>query len=153
MESRLASCADTMVSRNRDFAGRRLMAGTVRALQVEDTLCLTGGSDGDVRLWDMRIVEDYEDRLQKVNQRDADRNVLEKIADNRSVSENSDDWDEGPSGYTDASMLTTASQVEDSGPCVRVLGGHSKAISALSYEDGTLVCFPHPSQFMPLIDR
>lgn len=91
-------------------------------------------------MWDLRIVEDYEDRLQRVNQREADRSVLDKITEHRSVSEDdSDDWEEGPSGYTDASMLTTASQVEENGPCVRVLGGHSKAISALCYEDGTLV--------------
>ncbi|KAL1749135.1 WD40-repeat-containing domain protein [Schizophyllum fasciatum] len=33
----------------------------VRCLQVEDHVCLTGGADGDVRLWDLRRVDEDED--------------------------------------------------------------------------------------------
>ncbi|KAL1675759.1 WD40-repeat-containing domain protein [Schizophyllum commune] len=33
----------------------------VRCLQVEDHVCLTGGADGDVRLWDLRRVDEDEE--------------------------------------------------------------------------------------------
>src|ERR1700675_2368327 len=31
-------------------------SGTVKCVQVEDHVCLTGGDDGNVRLWDLRRV-------------------------------------------------------------------------------------------------
>lgn len=45
-------------------AGRlRGHSGAVKCLQVEDELCITGGSDSTIRLWDLHKVEDYETRL------------------------------------------------------------------------------------------
>ncbi|WWC85751.1 mitochondrial division protein 1 [Kwoniella dendrophila CBS 6074] len=124
--------------------------GTVKALQVEDTLCLTGGSDGAIRLWDLRMVEDYEERLQSQLEELARQDPLERIANQReranaahedendneeNLAEEKDefDWDEGPSG------ITQASQIDISSPCVRTLEGHSKSVTALYYEDGCLV--------------
>jgi division protein 1 len=42
-----------------DEIGRlRGHVGSVHCLQVEDHVCLTGGEDGNVRLWDLRRVDD-----------------------------------------------------------------------------------------------
>ncbi|KAJ6626942.1 WD40-repeat-containing domain protein [Mycena sp. CBHHK59/15] len=72
-------------------------SGTVKCVQVEDHVCLTGGSDGNVRLWDLRRV-------------DADQ---------------ADGWgDEG--------------EIRDD-CCARVLEGHTKAVTALYFEDDCLV--------------
>ncbi|WRT63656.1 mitochondrial division protein 1 [Kwoniella shivajii] len=112
--------------------------GLVKALQVEDTLCLTGGADGTVRLWDLRMVEDYEERLQSQLEELARQDPLERIAGQRAAAEEGREeeefeWEEGPSG------ITQASQIEISSPCVRTLEGHSKSVTALYYEDGCLV--------------
>jgi division protein 1 len=108
-------------------------------MQVEDTLCLTGGSDGTIRLWDLRVVEDYEDRLKRESVNKAQQDPLERIAEQKAHDQEEDDdedWEEGPSGYTD---FTQSSQLEGQGPCVRVLEGHSKSVTSLYYEDGCLV--------------
>ncbi|WVQ64748.1 mitochondrial division protein 1 [Kwoniella botswanensis] len=121
--------------------------GTVKALQVEDTLCLTGGSDGAIRLWDLRMVEDYEERLQTKLEELARQDPLERIANqNQKLHDEHDDdgedlgkekdefdWEEGPS------HITQATQVDIASPCVRTLEGHSKSVTALYYEDGCLV--------------
>jgi division protein 1 len=98
---------------------------------VEDTLCLTGGSDGNIRLWDLRVVEDYEDRLQRASEQEANQDPLDRISHMNSKGDY--DWDQEAS-------FSAASQVEESGPCVRTLEGHSKSVTSLYYEDGCLVC-------------
>jgi division protein 1 len=86
--------------------------------------------------------------------------VLERIAEDRNqhgfFSEDGDggshardgeSWEEGPSGIT-GGVGAGASVVEEHSPCVRVLEGHSKSVSAQYYEDGVLVSLPSLSSFV-----
>lgn len=104
---------------------------------MEDTLCLTGGSDGNIRLWDLRVVEDYEDRLQRASEDRAHQDPLDRIAKHSNREEFN--WEEEPS----VSGITSSAQVEENGPCVRTLEGHSKSVTSLYYEDGCLVSPAH----------
>jgi hypothetical protein len=79
------------------------------------------------------MVEDYEDRLQRRSDHEARRDPLDRIAEHDADDEEHD-WEEGPSGYTEASQVD-----EEGTPCVRTLEGHSKSVTALYYEDGCLV--------------
>lgn len=103
--------------------------GAVKCLQIEDNVCLTGGEDGNVRLWDLRKVDEDDgwgsrepDRLPDVIEEDdettEDGELLEKPRAVRS---------------------RTNSTVTKEGPCARVLEGHSRAVTALYFEDDCLV--------------
>ncbi|CED83899.1 FOG: WD40 repeat [Phaffia rhodozyma] len=95
--------------------------GTVKAIQCEDQLCFTGGVDGDIRLWDLRLVDDYEDKLARDMQNSS---VIYASASNN-VQE-----DGGEASKEETSV---------GNPCIRTLEGHSKAVSCLYYESGCLV--------------
>ena len=104
--------------------------GSVKCMQVEDHICLTGSDDGSVRVWDLRRVdedEDWEsgDMLSLSDVAEEDESAEERT--NSSIRQ----------GGSDSSR--PASAVEREGPCVRVLEGHSKAVSAMYFEDECLV--------------
>ncbi|KZT06242.1 WD40 repeat-like protein [Laetiporus sulphureus 93-53] len=101
--------------------------GIVKCMQVEDNVCLTGGEDGAVRLWDLRKVdEDEEWEGGMLN--------LSDVAEE-------DESHDGESAHTNGirSSESRPSSVVEDGPCVRVLEGHSKAVSTLYFEDQCLV--------------
>jgi division protein 1 len=114
--------------------------GTVKAIQADDQLCLTGGSDGSVRLWDLRLVEDYEDQL-AINEQTASNRVgggiLEASSAARAAEANGMMMTEEPAGREDGEIDGGASGAPS--PCVRTLEGHSKSVTSLYYEDGCLV--------------
>jgi division protein 1 len=102
--------------------------GGVKSIQVEDHICLTGGEDGNVRIWDLRKVGDEgwgEKRM--VSLSDV---VEEEDARNLTVQ---------PNNIRDG--RDDESEVENDGPSLRTLEGHTKAVTALYFEDDCLVCF------------
>ncbi|KZP32449.1 WD40 repeat-like protein [Athelia psychrophila] len=107
--------------------------GTVKCVQVEDQVCLTGGEDGNVRLWDLRRVEDDEWGRDGEGEMVSLSDVAEEDEGRPSDSEASD----RPNGIRSGDSEATSS--ESTSPCVRLLEGHSKAVTALYFEDDCLV--------------
>ncbi|KAI0793324.1 WD40 repeat-like protein [Abortiporus biennis] len=107
--------------------------GTVKCMQVEDHVCLTGGEDGTVRLWDLRRVGEDDEWAES------------EIVSLSDVAEEDESVDEfGTPKVTNGNGIRqgtseTSSMVERDGPCQRVLEGHSKAVSALYFEEDCLV--------------
>ncbi|KAG6820347.1 hypothetical protein H0H93_001792 [Arthromyces matolae] len=105
-------------------------SGAVKCLQVEDHVCLTGGEDGNVRLWDLRRVED-----------DCDgwgTETFVSLSDVPEEDETQRDVDlENPSNSIRDGI--SSETPEKTGPCVRLLEGHTKAVTALYFEDDCLV--------------
>lgn len=107
-------------------------------------MCLTGGDDGNVGVWDLRQVDevdDWERGSEMVNLSDVaeeDEGVDELGM--RTSDVNGDSIKQGTS--------SSASAVEKDSACVKMLEGHSKAVTALYFEDQCLVSrsyAPHPS--------
>ncbi|KAH9994454.1 WD40 repeat-like protein [Russula vinacea] len=114
-------------------------AGTVKALQVEAHLCVTGATDGAVRLWDLRRVDgdagtsewDLSDVLEEAEE-DCDTGTGTGTGDSVVVERPHT----GPNGTRSRNGTT---KEDTPGPCIRVLEGHSKAVTALYFENDTLV--------------
>lgn len=98
----------------------------VKCIQVEDNLCLTGSEDGSVRLWDLRLVDD-----------DWEKDALSDVLEEDSSSYHDGELIEKPD-YTRSSTVSEAG-TDSEGPCVRTFDGHSKAVTALYFEDECLV--------------
>ena len=103
-------------------------------MQVEDHVCLTGGEDGNVRLWDLRRVDqdDWGGEGEMVN--------LSDVAEE----------DEGRMEGEVADHVNGIRSSKDAGTsetdvCARLLEGHSKAVTALYFEEDCLVGLPIPS--------
>lgn len=102
--------------------------GTVKCVQVEDHVCLTGGEDGNVRLWDLR----------RVDEDDGWEGEMVSLSDVAEEDENGADTESLESRSTgirsEAEPLTQKNEA-----CARLLEGHSKAVTALYFEDECLV--------------
>jgi mitochondrial division protein 1 len=119
-----------------EIARLRGHTGTVKALQVEAHLCATGATDGAVRLWDLRRVDSKETSewdLSDVLEEEDDGDFNGSCTSDSVVVER-------PRAKSNGTRLRSRAPKEDaSGPCVRVLEGHSKAVTALYFENDTLV--------------
>lgn len=104
---------------------------------MEDHICLTGSEDGNIRLWDLRRV-DAEDEWEHgmVHLSDVIEEP-EETASDAGVVVNGGGTESG------GSIRDGAEHKDDdhdaSSACARVLGGHSRAVSTIYFEDNTLV--------------
>ncbi|KAJ3754053.1 WD40-repeat-containing domain protein [Lentinula raphanica] len=102
--------------------------GTVKCIQVEDMVCVTGSEDSSVRLWDLRRVDaDGSDGW-------GDEGEIVSLSD---VAEE-DDGGEGGVKTNGIRNGVEKEKIED-GACLRVLEGHTKAVTTLFFEDNCLV--------------
>jgi len=102
-------------------------SGGVKSIQVEDHICLTGGEDGDIRIWDLRTVDDGawgEGEIASLS------DVAEEVEDETG------ELVERPNSIRNSKE----SDPEKESSCLRVLGGHTKTVTALYFEDECLVC-------------
>lgn len=104
----------------------------VKCIQVEDNLCLTGSEDGSARLWDLRLVDD-----------DWEKDGLSDVLEEDSSSYHDGELVEKPDCTTSATVSEAGTDSE--GPCLRTFVGHSKAVTALYFEDECLVNAPSVS--------
>lgn len=102
--------------------------GAVKCIQVEDNLCLTGAEDGSVRLWDLRLVDED----------DWERDGLADVAEEDEGTAYDGELVEKPNGIR-SSEPSEAGTADQTGPCIRLFEGHSKAVTALYFEDECLV--------------
>lgn len=112
-----------------DEIGRlRGHVGAVHCLQVEDHVCITGGEDGNVRLWDLRRIDGDElwNRVEMTH--------LSNVAEE-------EDDDVGEFGEVKSLARADRNSQEKESACVRLLDGHTQAVTALYFEDDCLVCF------------
>lgn len=98
--------------------------GTVKCLQVEDHVCLTGSDDSTVRLWDLRRVEDDDD--------------VEIIAYSDATGSDGGEGEmiERSNGIRNGSA---GGELGKETAFVRALEGHSKAVTSMYFEDECLV--------------
>ncbi|PWN25670.1 WD40 repeat-like protein [Jaminaea rosea] len=104
----------------------------VKALQVEDELCVTGGADAKIKIWDLRKVEDWETRLEmKANGEWSDEPQVSR-----------DDGERGgdrEGTRSRESSTTTAAADSERDPRLSALEGHSKEVTALYFDETCLV--------------
>ncbi|KAI0089996.1 WD40 repeat-like protein [Irpex rosettiformis] len=109
---------------------------TVKCIQVEDSLCLTGGEEGNVILWDLRKVDEDEEWERDVSLSEVTEEDEEGVDEfgNVRLSEAG-----STNGAIRQGSSTADSILEQSGASIRVLEGHSKAVTSLYFEDDCLV--------------
>ncbi|ETW87713.1 hypothetical protein HETIRDRAFT_431969 [Heterobasidion irregulare TC 32-1] len=103
--------------------------GPVKCVQIEEHICLTGSEDGNIRVWDLRQVDEDDWEGGMVHLSDVVEEAEEENAEGDVVVEK-------PNGIRDSEH---GSEHERQGASMRVLEGHSKAVTTLYFEDDTLV--------------
>ncbi|KAK7064684.1 Trp-Asp repeat-containing protein [Favolaschia claudopus] len=116
---------------------------SVRCVQVEDHVCLTGGADGSVRLWDLRRVDmdgEGEGEGERGGWGDGEIVMLGEIAEEGEEGGSvAGDEEVTESGIRNGNVNGKQRATERDDCCARVLEGHTKAVTALYFEDDCLV--------------
>ncbi|BGP50286.1 Mitochondrial fission protein [Rhodotorula kratochvilovae] len=129
------------------LAGHR---GLVKALQVEGSTCVTGGEDGAIRVWDLDKAEEafYAGVVAPSAARREEEDVFGPtgagsgagLVNGAPGAEDDGLLREAPSAAApEGAAAATTAVGEADGPCVRQLGGHTKAVTALFFDGPTLV--------------
>jgi mitochondrial division protein 1 len=100
---------------------------------VEDHICLTGGEDGNVRLWDLRRIDEDEW---------GGEGEMVSLSD---VAEEDESRTDGESTDRVNGIRSSTSTGKRDDACARLLEGHSKAVTALYFEDDCLVSIHTPT--------
>ncbi|KAE9409374.1 WD40 repeat-like protein [Gymnopus androsaceus JB14] len=98
--------------------------GTVKCIQVEGTVCVTGSEDSSVRLWDLRRV---------------DTDGSDGWGDEGEMVNLSDVAEEDESDEVNGIRNGKEKEEKEDAACLRVLEGHTKAVTTLFFEDDCLV--------------
>ncbi|KAF7340104.1 Trp-Asp repeats containing protein [Mycena venus] len=110
---------------------------TVKCVQVEDHVCLTGGADGNVRLWDLRRV-DADPADGWGDEGEGEIVTLSEIAE-EAAEEGGSSAEPGAEAESNGIRNGKQRATERDDCCARVLEGHTKAVTALYFEDDCLV--------------
>jgi division protein 1 len=99
----------------------------VRCLQVEDITCITGGSDGSVRVWDLDKAEEEE--------------AIRAASEAHARSSNEAGTESSPSVVRDSQDDKKEKKETDDGACSTALDGHTREVTALYFDGNCLVGF------------
>ncbi|BGP18438.1 hypothetical protein JCM10213_001685 [Rhodosporidiobolus nylandii] len=132
--------------------------GIVKALQVEGNVCVTGGEDGGIRVWDLERAEEmfYAGVVPLASPPPMVRQVEEDVfgpvgtataAGMVNGVEDDGMMREPPSAAAGGAVRDgllgdqegRKEEEEKNGPCMRTLDGHTKAVTSLYFDGGTLV--------------
>ncbi|EPQ30176.1 uncharacterized protein PFL1_02292 [Pseudozyma flocculosa PF-1] len=115
-----------------DEVGRlRGHSAMVKCLQVEDEICITGSADSSLKIWDLTKVEDFETRLVM--------SASGELPPRNKHAVNGDDQTASIIQDSAAADDGEAEAKDEHDPCLRSLEGHSKAVTALYFDDNCLV--------------
>ncbi|CAO1613561.1 unnamed protein product [Sympodiomycopsis kandeliae] len=124
--------------------GRLRHDALVKALQVEDELCITGGADANIKIWDLRKVEDWETRLEmRANGQwsPSGSGIIQADEDPSASADNlgGSSTDDGEGSVRQGNGGESTPQRDESDPKLMTLEGHSKEVTALYFDDTCLV--------------
>lgn len=128
--------------------------GAVKALQVEGSICITGGADGGLRIWDLDLAEQQFSRappLLSPSNMDSVNKSFESVLLGKSEEVDVFESSIFSGGQEDGLLREDIGRTEET-PCVKNLDGHTKAVTSLYFDGDCLVRSVHSRPFERLIE-